>query len=183
MRSKYLTKWLGALALLTAVTVHAQTSPAAPAAPAAKPARPLTLAEMKTQVGALEAQVAADATHVRQLQDLARKQKDVIKLSCVNDKLIEMKAQQNIFDDNLGGFAAAAEADSSGAQPAFTELGATAGAIHTVRQDADGCIGAPELYKQESDALVDHPDFQDDPTTTDPFAPETEAPGYASPFN
>ena len=43
-----------------------------------------------------------------------------------------------------------------------------------------------ELYKQESDVEVTHPDFPDDPTVDDPFFTEVEGvepPGYASPFS
>lgn len=185
MRMKSLTKYLAALALLGAVTVHAQTAPATgstPAAPAPA-ARPLTLAEMTERIGGFQEQIDDDAKHMRHLQEVARKQKDVIKLSCVNDKLVELKAQQNIFDLANQQFEAGKATSADAARPSYDELAATADAVKNLRGEADGCVGTPELYKQESDISVDHPEFADDPTTTDPFETELEPPAYASPFN
>ena len=188
MRMKSLTKYLGALALFAAVTVHAQTPPPAgttgtPPASVSK----LSIAQMAERVAAFEAQIAEDARKMRALQDVARKEKDVVKLTCVNDRLIELKAQQNVYDQQHQQFQAASGAGTpDAARPAFDELSATADSIKQLRGATEACIGVPELYKQESDVSVTHPDFPDDPTTTDPFDPvleQVEPPGYASPFS
>ena len=53
-------------------------------------------------------------------------------------------------------------------------------------QVARGCVGVPELTKQESGVEVHHPDFPDDPTTATPFddvVVDVDPPGYSSPYN
>lgn len=187
MRLKSLTKYLGALAVFTAVTVHAQTPPAAPApAPSAPAKAKLSIPAMVEGVAALETEIADDAQKMNQLRDVARKDKDVVKLTCVNDRLVELKAQQNLYDKEKLTFTdstTTGNADAAGTS--YVVLKSTAEEIKTLRGATEACIGVPELYKQESDVDVTHPDFPDDPTTTDPFDPvfeDVEPPGYASPF-
>ncbi len=172
-------KHLGVAAVLfsAAVTVRADQNAAAPA--------PLSVSEMSKRVEAYDAQVAEDTKHVAHLRAVARKQKDVVKLTCVNDVIVQLKAQQNVYDMAHGEYEKAVSGDASGgeqAQTAFGDLSAAGTGIKKLRDDAEACIGVPELYKQESDVDVTQPDFQDDPTSDDPFVPETEPPGYASPF-
>lgn len=196
MRLKSLTKYIGAFALFAAVTVHAQPpapaddvspappAPAAPAAPAA--AAKLSIPELVEGTAALDSQIAADAQKMHQLRDVARKDKDVVKLTCVNDRLVELKAQRNIYDKEKQQFTAATTSSNAGAAAtSYGVLGTTAEEIKKLRGAAEACIGVPDLYKQESDVDVSHPDFPDDPTTTDPFDTvfeDVEPPGYASPF-
>lgn len=191
MRMKSLTKYLGALALFAAVTVHAQTPPAPAAGAADAPPPPgvkLSIPQMSERVVVLEEQIASDVQKIRGLQDIARKEKDVVKLTCVNDRLVELKAQQNIYDQEHAKFqASTSSASQDTARTSFDQLGQTAEQIRLLRGAAENCIGVPALYKQESDVDVTHPDFPDDPTTTDPFDEPVfesiEPPGYASPFS
>ena len=142
---------------------------------------------MTEQSAAFEVQITGDVQKMNQLRDVARKEKDVVKLTCVNDRLVELKAQQNIYDQSKQQFSAQSSAGNTDvARPSFDEMSATAESIKLLRGAAEACIGVPELYKQESDVSVTHPDFPDDPTTTDPFDDpvfeQVEPPGYASPF-
>ena len=144
-------------------------------------------AQSSARAAAFELQITEDAHKMNQLRDIARKEKDVVKLTCVNDRLVELKAQQNIYDQAKLQFAAQTSAgNTDAARPPFDELSSTAEQIKLLRAAAETCIGVPELYKQESDVSVTHPDFPDDPTTTDPFDDpvfeQVEPPGYASPF-
>ena len=184
MRMKSLTKFSAVLALLGAVSVYAQTPPAkpTPATPAPK-TKVLSIADMTTGLAALDAQVTADTQHMQHLQDVARKEKDVVKLTCVNDKLIELKPQQNMFQTATQQFGLLKDGTPDAARPSFDEATATATSIKELRGQTEACVGVPELYKQESDVTVEHPQFPDDPTTTDPFVPDIEPPAYASPFN
>jgi hypothetical protein len=189
---KSLTKYLGALALFAAVTVHAQTPAPAdgptPKPPAAPAAVELSVPVMTERVAALDVQLEADVLAMKRLQDVARREKDVVKLTCVNDRLVELKAQQNVYDLTKTQFHAATSSDNAGsARPAFDQLSAIGEQVKVLRGNTEACIGVPELYKQESDVDVTHPDFPDDPTTTDPFDDpvfeQVEPPGYASPFS
>lgn len=187
MRMKSLTKSLSALALFAAVTVHAQTPPKADDKKDAAPAvsTKLSIPQMSEQAGTFGEQIAEDARKMRNLQEVARKEKDVVKLTCVNDRLVELKAQQNIYDQESQQFQASTSAgNAETARASFDKLGETTEAVKLLRGAAETCIGVPELYKQE-EASVSHPDFPDDPTTEDPFDPvfeQVEPPGYASPF-
>jgi len=174
---KSFTKILAALgfAAAAAVTVQAQDS---------KQARPTNPSDMARNVAAFDAQIEADAKHMAHLQAVARKAKDVVKLTCVNDKLVEVKAERNVFDQNRARFDEAIANSADAAALPYTDLSRSAETIAKVRGEAEECIGVPELYKQESDVEVTHPDFPDDPTNEDPFTPdnEVEPPAYASPY-
>ncbi len=181
-----------AAALIATGVTHAQ-SPVPGADPSAKPAKPdklekLSLPEMVARAGTIEVQIKADLRHVLHLQAKARQEKDVIKLNCINDKLVQLKAQVNIFDSAhaslKAGLEGAGTADDK--QASFAEVTDTGGSIKTLRAEADICVGEPELFKQESSAEVSRPEIVDDPGATDPFGPGGsgfEAPAYASPFN
>jgi hypothetical protein len=183
-------KYVAGFAILAAVTVHAQgTAPSSD--PPAKVPRPaaakLSLPDMKDRAKALDAQVLEDSRHMLHLRDIARTQKDVIKLTCVNDKLVELKVQMNLFDAAKSRFGASVDAGGTAdaVRPSYVEIDELGDKVKMLRGEADTCIGTPDLYKQESDVQVTHPDFPDDPTIDDPFLPTEgvlEPPAYASPF-
>lgn len=188
--------WVAVLAALLAGGVTYAQSPARPeksgdkgdkAAKAAKEVK-LSLPEMVARGESLEVQIKADMRHVLHLQTKARQEKDVIKLNCINDKLVQLKAQVNIFDSANALLKSALEsgATADDRQSTFTEATQTGAAIKTLRAEADVCVGEPELFKQESSSEVKRPDIPDDPAGNDPFGPGGggfEAPAYASPFN
>jgi hypothetical protein len=164
--------------LLTAVTVHADT----PAPAANDVSLKLTAPDMVTRVSSTHTQMEGDLQHVSQLQARVRLQKDAIKLSCVNGKLVEMKAQMNVFDTTELTFEANLATGVDGARSSLGDLLRIGAQVKSLRTDADGCIGVPELAKQESGAEVEHPEFPDDPSMVPVYA-YIEPPVYASPFN
>ncbi|HWU90262.1 MAG TPA: hypothetical protein VN253_23520 [Kofleriaceae bacterium] len=148
-----------------------------------RPIGSLSVEDMQVQLAAASGKTKADARHVMHLRELARKQKDVIKLTCVNDKLIQLKAQQNIFGA-LELQLQAALADGQGDRfGLFTQVTIGAESIRKLREEADACLGEGDLSPSESDVDVASPDIIDDPTKAgDVFQPGVEPPGYASPF-
>jgi hypothetical protein len=186
-------KYLSALVVLGLVPlVAAQPDPTAPAPADPAPAATVTVkaniklsaAEMSTQIGTAEAEIIAIGRQMMHLKELATKAKDVIKLTCLNDKLIQYKAQVNIWDTNKGAFQVAASKTDAERETAYTAAMDTSKAVHVLGDEAKGCVGEPELG-QESGVQVEHPPFPDDPTAEDPFDPvvgDIEPPGYASPF-
>jgi hypothetical protein len=157
--------------------------------PSAKPTKKvnLSLPEMVARTEAIDLQIQADMRHVLHLQTKARQEKDVIKLNCINDKLVQLKAQVNIFDSaNLllkAGLESGGGGTADDKQSAFAEATSTGAAIKTLRAEADVCVGEPELFKQESSSEVRRPEIPDDPGGHDPFGGGLEPPAYASPFN
>jgi len=190
MRSKR-NPWVTVLAaaVIASSATYAQ-SPIPGADPSAKPAKQvkLSLPEMVARAGVLEGQIKADMRHVLHLQTRARQERDVIKLNCINDKLVQLKAQVNIFDAAHASLQAGLEAQGTAEdkQATFAEVTSTGEAVKTLRAEADICVGEPELFKQESSTDVRRPDIIDDPGASDPFDPgggPFEPPAYASPFN
>lgn len=143
----------------------------------------LSAAEMRKQGAAMAEQVVLDMRHTLVLREKVRKQLDVIKLTCVNDKLIQMKARQNLFDtarDQLDAAMASGAADDRALL--FASLSTEAERVHSLREEADVCVGESELSSETSSVFVDSPEIPDDPTTMYPIEPGVEPPGYASPF-
>jgi len=141
----------------------------------------MSLPDMIAHAGELDKAVKIDLRHVKHLQEVSRKDKDIIKLTCVNDKLISLKAQANIFDDTRRELEGA-NPDGTERVAVFTRVTEAADGAHKLRNEADGCVGEQELGTESLNG-VDHPPFADDPTLGDPFNEQIEPPAYASPYN
>jgi hypothetical protein len=176
------------LALLVAGTLNAQ--PAAPAAdPAPAPAAPtsptnrlLSTEEMKLSVTTLQTQVRTDNQHVQHLQAVVRKEKDVIKLSCVNDKYVKLKAEANLFDKAVSDLLGVIDRDDR--HTAYTSTTQAADRVHKAREEADACVGEKDMTGESGNSFTP-PDIVDDPTTDlpfDDFGTVVEPPVYASPY-
>jgi hypothetical protein len=147
----------------------------------------LSPADLQVRVRQLREQTRADARHIQHLQQVARKEKDIIKLNCVNDKLVQVKPQMNIADK------AAAELDEP-AEPAdvddakhadrmviFETIAEATESVRRLREEADQCVGEPIVKGGESSNVFTGPHAPDDPTKG--FDGLLEPPGYASPFS
>ncbi|MBA3465633.1 MAG: hypothetical protein H0T46_37220 [Deltaproteobacteria bacterium] len=168
----------------------AATDTAAPATPPPPPAasakvQAMSPAELKTSADGIQAQIKEDYQHVLRLQGIARKQKDVIKLNCVNDKLVQLKVQMNLADTSYNSLVAN-QSKGEEASGMHAQLQATGHSVKELREAANACIGELEL-KRESPIEVQSPEITDDPGVIDPYNGEqgvvVEPPGYASPFH
>ena len=181
--------------LLGAVTALAQpdptTTPPATTPPTASGSASvsvsvkLSVSEMKVRSQTIIGQIQEDHRYVLALREKIRKKKDVIKLDCINDRLVQLKAQMNIADRANVSLEAALEKDTNAARDLFSQLEGTGNSVRELREQANQCIGEPELFKQEAGLDVDRPELPDDPGVMDPVAPEgavVEPPGYASAF-
>lgn len=160
-------------------------APTDPAAPVEAPKKALTAEEMKSRGVELVAQVRADGQHVQYLQGVARREKDVIKLSCVNDKFVRLKAESNVFDNAYASLLVSL--DSGDREGKFTAVTNAAVSARKAREEADACVGAVEIGEQPRSSFT-APDIVDDPTVDLPFDDNyggvmVEPPGYASPFS
>lgn len=147
----------------------------------------LTAEEMRRSAEQIRVEFQAAYREVTVLRTRAQKQKDVIKLSCVNDKLVQLKAQMNIADDQRSALATALEKSTEESQRHYRQLTDTRENVRKIHEEAIACMGESDLYKQESGLEVQRPDIIDDPMTIDPYEVdptlEIEPPGYASPFS
>jgi hypothetical protein len=176
------------LALVTG-QLYAQPGDPAPAAapgePAAKSIGSMSAADMQASATTLEANVRVDLQHVTGLQARARTEKDVIKLSCINDKMIKLKAEANLFDQAKSQLLGVLDRDER--FNTYPNLTQAADRVHKQREEADACVGRPELETDSGNSFT-APEIPDDPTLGLPFDDITvggtmEPPGYASPYN
>lgn len=149
----------------------------------AKKAKPLTAEEISKKSTELQEQMTQDMVHVSRLQQKARKDKDVIKLNCVNDKLVQMKAMMNLADDKRTQITDALTLSNGRAPDHFTEYTQSASDIKKLREEADVCVGVGPDYLGDSKLNVSNPGIPDDPTASSAFDEGVEAPAYASPFS
>lgn len=139
-----------------------------------------SLMGLLSKADALQQNVREDLRHVSHVQDQARKFKDIIKLTCVNDKFVAIKAEANVFDENVRNLRSLVP-EAGGQQELYEQCVVAAGAVHDSRVQADGCLGEVALTGEAANSFT-HPAFPD-PTLGDPFGTGVEPPAYASPFN
>lgn len=174
------------LAMLIAGQLYAQPTSGVPESAPPTKKRAYSAEEMKERSAALAAQVRVDEQRLQHLQATARRDKDVIKLSCVNDKYVRLKAEMNLFDSANRDLAGTL--DNDGRFAAFDKVEKNADSVHKIREEAEQCAGERELTPASSENTVNPPDIIDDPTQGDAFPfgggeVQVEPPGYASPYN
>jgi len=139
----------------------------------------LSVLDIQNRVHQLHEQTRADARHIQHLQQIARKEKDVIKLNCVNDKLVQVKPQMNIADQAESELESANDTTRMSLFETFSQASET---VRKLREEADQCIGEPVSGVSESSNSFTGPTPPDDPTKGF-TGTEIEPPGYASPFD
>jgi hypothetical protein len=129
------------------------------------------------QAAAIKSKMVEDHRYVLTLKAEAIKEKDIIRLNCINDKLVVMLPQMNIADSLLVQIDGSESAEQT---TLYNDLQLAANAVREQREQAAGCANI-SLIVTESSNLYQGVDV---PTPTDP-EPEpgqyVEPPGYASP--
>ncbi len=135
-----------------------------------------------TQIATLQGQMHDDYRATQHLQLEARRAKDIIKLNCVNDKLVEMKPNMNLVDRARLDVQSAQ--DQNEQRSAVEQASVAASEVKRLREAAEACVGHPLLATDTANSYT-HPDLPDNPTQ-DPGGGTVitiEPPGYASPYN
>ena len=139
------------------------------------PAMSPQLGQAMAESQQLREQISNDARHVQHLQMLARREKDVIKLNCVNDKLVQLRPELNLADR-------AATELQGGLMSAMGQITDAARTVRRLREAADQCIGEPGLGDESYNSYT-HPNIFD-PTGEFPnWGATFEPPAYASPMD
>lgn len=122
---------------------------------------------------------------VVELQKLARKQKDVIKLNCVNDKLLQVKQLLNIAEAGRTNLVEAiAQDDADGSKHQLSQITIAKEKSAGLRDAAEACIGEELIFLGPTEVTVDKANVADDPTADDDFGDDMfDPPGFASPFS
>lgn len=140
--------------------------------------------EMERTARDVAEQAGKDEKRVEELKAEARKQKDVIKLNCINDKLLQIKQLLNILEEGLSKLSLAiAGGDDGERYHRYTVIKISGEKIGVLRDEAEACVGEEISYLGPLSVNVDEPDVPDDPTDDSPWdSTPIDPPGYASPF-
>jgi hypothetical protein len=192
MKSRWMMLAILGLAAVGTTSVLAQTGTAPP--PPEKPAvaeapgsgRTLSATEMVAQSKELMSKMQATLQRVVQLQEIARKQKDIIKLNCVNDKLVQVKGNMNVAESATTALhEAIARTDEAQRQHEFTRITLTSQKVQVLGTEAENCIGEDLTFIGQTEVKVEiDPNIPEtDPTGDTKPEPVIERPPVASPFN
>ena len=181
-----LMKWTGLGALLFATSVLAQPAAGEPEAELGfRKGSQLTPQEQLTQAEAYIAKMRSTLDHANKLGEQARKEKDIIKLNCVNDKLTQIKGNLTLGEQTRETLQVAATRSDEGARNhEFAKLTITYQKVVVLGQEAEACIGEEISYVGATrvDTDLDRDIPQDDPTVTPPSPLPVVRPPIASPF-
>jgi hypothetical protein len=145
----------------------------------------LTVDEMISQARQYQQSMGQVLQRVQTLQETARKQKDIIKLNCVSDKLVQAKVNASIADQAMTALQEnIAKADEGGRTHEFTRLTIINQKVLVLGAEAENCIGEDLTFVGATriDVDVDPNIPRDDPTQPASPATSIERPPAASSY-
>jgi hypothetical protein len=102
----------------------------------------LTTEEMISQSKEYQQGMGQVLKRIQMLQETARKQKDIIKLNCVQDKLVQTKVNVSIADQAMTSLQEnVARADEGGRTHEFTRLTIINQKVTVLGAEAENCVG------------------------------------------
>lgn len=159
----------------------------AKAAPAATPRRgQLSAEEQRARAAEFLRTMRQTETRVANLARRARSDQDLIKLNCVNDKLVELKANLRLAEQVVGQLKlAAARRDEGARNHEFNKLTITYQKVTVLGHEAGACVGKEISYVGDTQVTVQvDPDIdtQGDPTEPPATPLPPDRPPLASPI-
>jgi len=147
----------------------------------------ITLSPQETQAQAKDYYKKMQETQrrVTQLQAKAKKDKDMVKLNCVNDKLKQLKGHMTVTDQSMSSLTLdVAKSDDTARQHEFTRISILYQKVVTLGTEAEQCIGEDVSYVGATrvDVEIDPSIPPTDPTMPDLPVPDVTRPPEASPF-
>jgi hypothetical protein len=146
----------GLVLLLTGSVVLGQSGPP-PAPPAPAPAVPdisvtgkkraaISPNDMLEQTASLRKEMGTALTNLVRLQESVKKQKDIIKLTCVNDKLVLVKQLLNIADTAQTNLSEAiARGDEDGRYHEYARVTVAQQEVAGLQAEAKDCAGEADV--------------------------------------
>ena len=125
-----------------------------------------------------------DLSRVVGLQEVARKQKDVIRLNCVNDKLLQVKQLLNIGETAATNLQEAiARSDEDARYHEFSRVTISTQQVTVLSTEAEDCVGGGDVFLGPTTISVTAPDQPDNPTVqAQPGIPVVEPISFGTPF-
>jgi hypothetical protein len=177
--------WLVAGGLLIGgTTALARRAPAGNDNPV-NPGSSLNPSEISQQSADYMTKMKATELRASKLQDDARKKKDVVKLNCVADKVVQIKGHLAVADQTMAGLATAiARSDGGETQHEFTRITLIFQKVTVLGTEAENCIGEDAAYVGDTkvDVDIDPTIPSEDPTEPQLPLPDVSRPPEASPF-
>lgn len=146
------------------------------------PNETLSPAEMRASVAKTIDELRGRLERFVELRKLARDSEDIIKLNCVNDKMLLFKQLVNITEEAQTNMAEAiAQGDEAGRNHNFNQVRLAKEKADELRREAEECIGREMVFLGPTQLQVTSPDI-------DPFNRpfewfDLDDPKYATPFN
>jgi hypothetical protein len=144
----------------------------------------LTPAEMVNQSKEYFTSMGQVVKRIQSLQEEAKRQKDIIRLNCVTDKLVQARVNMNIADQSMATLQESVAKNDEGAEThEFTRLTIVNQKLTVLGAEAENCIGEDLSFVGATriDIEIDPNIPQYDPTTPgSPFI-DIERPPQASP--
>jgi hypothetical protein len=113
----------------------------------------------------------------------ARKQKDVIRLNCVMDKLVQVKANMNIADQALQKLQeAVSRRDEGGSLHEYTRITIVNQKVQVLQNEGQTCVGAELNYIGATRVEVEAPELPEGVTDPSLEPPPLERPPFATPY-
>lgn len=169
------------MVLPLAATVHAVAQEAGEGDEA-----PASVSEMETNAEGMLEKMRSTRKYVQNLLEQARKDKDIIKITCLNDKLTQINVSIRTFEDRLVSLRTAVKVgDAESVNHEYKILGVLNQKVDGLRMEAEACIGEAEGYLGKTEVTVTTPpgEAEMDPTVFEDVGAEVvERPPPASAF-
>jgi hypothetical protein len=151
--------------------------------PPARPRIELSVEDMTQKVEEHFDAMRQVMKRMEELQSLAKKEKDVIKLNCVNDKLAQMRELENIADvARTNMLEAIAKKDEEARYHEFGRVTVARQQADVLGGEAEACIGEDLTFVGPTQVDTYEPEYPEDPTVaTPPDFPTVEPLPVASP--
>jgi len=120
-------------------------------------------------------------TDLQIMVEQARKQKDIIRLNCVTEKPLQVKANMNIADQALQKLQeAVARRDDGASFHEYTRLTIVNQKVQVLHYEGQTCVGAELNYTGATRVEVEAPDLPEGSTDPTLEPPPLERPPFAS---
>jgi hypothetical protein len=188
--------WLLLLAAPSVLAADEVVGPAPVAAPGPVAPAPMVPGEPKLTVSGPEMlrqgqeyrqQIQSIVFQIQAQSEQAKRDKDVIRLNCLLDKLTQVKVNGNIMDQALQGLQdALSRRDDSAQLHEYTRVTIINQKAQVLRSEADACVGAESSFVGKTKVMVEAPqgisDNPDQPPPADQPTTVIDRPPVASPY-
>ena len=139
--------------------------------------------DMLRQGAAYRANMDRVVAELQAMVEQARKQKDIIRLNCVIDKLAQVKVSMNIGDEAMQKLQqAAARNDEGSSLHEYTRMTIVNQKVQVLQNEGQTCVGAELNYVGATRVEVEAPDLPEGVTDPSLEPPPLERPPAASTY-